>query len=152
VRASNFDYSPDQQENVVFGQAETRNIDFALQPISQSSSRDVVLKDGNSFDFLKGEKGQYTGGEFYVGSENGQAKLWANNTPQRGVLDLGNIGNADLQSVSIPTEGYTRFGVQAVVGHTIVALARDGEEGHFVVCRVMAINGNSEVELNCLFR
>jgi hypothetical protein len=39
--------------------------------------------------------------------------------------------------VTIPTSGYSIFGVEAIIGHTYVSLERDGEEGHQVIFRVI---------------
>ncbi len=86
----------------------------------------------NSYDVSTNTVGNLTGGDFYFS----QGSFWANNVGQRGVLDLGNIGAVSLDDVTIPFTGYTRFGVTAVLNHTYVALAQQGEEGNYIVFRV----------------
>jgi len=95
----------------------------------------VTLKDGNSYDFSEKKFGIYSGGDFYYSS----SKFYANNYGQRGVIDLGNLGSTALKDVEIPAAGYTRFGVQAIAGHTYVSLAQQGEEGRYIVFRVEAM-------------
>ncbi len=97
----------------------------------------IFLYNGNSYDFSAQIRGQLSGGDFYLFEK----KFWANNTGQRGVIDLGNIGNIPLNQVSIPQTGYTRFGVNAVPGRTYVALAQQGEEGSYIVFRIFKASG-----------
>ena len=99
----------------------------------------AVLFNGNSFDFSANTVGEYSGGDLYYSG----GKFFANNVGQRGVRDLGDICNVPLDQVSIPTSGYTRFGVQAATGHTYVSLAQQGEEGHHIIFRVQTIDGQN---------
>lgn len=107
----------------------------------------ITLQDGDSYDFSAGAFGQFTGGDLYL---TGLA-FWANNVGQRGVIDLGDLGDVDLNDVVIPAEGYTRFGVAAAVGHTYVSLAQEGEEGNVIVFRVDGIEGDG-VTLRFVYR
>ena len=80
-------------------------------------------------------------------------EFWANNLNQRGIKDLGNIGSADLAAVTIPTSGYTRFGVNAVTGHTYVSLAQQGETGSHIVFRVTDLRADkSTVTIQYFYR
>ena len=99
----------------------------------------VELANGNSYDFSEHKVGQYTGGDFYLS----ELEFYANNIGQRGLKGLGDIGKVSLGKVAIPANGYTRFGVPAVVGHTYVSLAQEGEEGSYIVFRVTSISGGS---------
>jgi len=114
------------------------NLQLDLSASTQSPSR-VTLHDGDSYDFSKGIRGQYSGGDFYYYD----LSFWANNPPgnptQRGLNDLGDIGAVPLAQVQIPASGYSRYGVPAEVGHTYVSLAEKGEEGSYVVFRVVTI-------------
>ncbi len=113
---------------------------FSLQPILTPPSGTVSLGPGDSYDFLTQTTGSYTGGEFYVGLEDGQMTFFCNNTPQRGVASFGAY-TGDLNDVTlgqISQSRFTMFGVPVVEGHTYVALARQGEEGNYVVFRVTA--------------
>jgi hypothetical protein len=53
------------------------------------------------------------------------------------------VGTTELDAVSIPATGYTRFGVTAVVGHTYVAMAQEGEEGNYIVFRIESMDSDS---------
>jgi hypothetical protein len=109
----------------------------------------AVLNNRDSFDFSTNIVGTLTGGDLYYSG----GKFWANNFAQRGVKDLGDIGNVDLDSVAYSSLGYTRFGVAAVVGHMYLSLAQDGEGSHFIVFRVQSIGaGNSTVTIKYLYR
>ena len=99
----------------------------------------ITLNDGDSYDFSESKRGKYTGGDFYLW----RLKFWSNNVGQRGVKDLGDIGAIPLEHVDIPASGYTRFGVPAVIGHTYVSLAQEGEEGSYIIFRVYSISGES---------
>lgn len=109
----------------------------------------AVLYDRNSFDFSANLIGQLTGGDLYYSG----GKFWANNLRQRGLKDLGDIGNVDLKDVIITSGGYTRFGVDAVEGHTYVSLAHEGEEGNHIVFRVNSIAADqSELAIEYCYR
>jgi hypothetical protein len=109
----------------------------------------AVLDDGDSFDFSTNILGSFTGGDLYYY----QGKFWANNFNQKGVTDLGNIGNADLATVNIPNSGFTRFGVDAAAGHTYMSMAQEGESGSYIAFRVTAISADkSKVTIRYLYR
>ena len=92
-----------------------------------------------------------TGGDLYYGVYEGIGGFWANNLGQRGIQDVGDIGEVPLDEVAIPNEN-SQFGVPAVLGHTYVSLAQEGEEGHVIVFRVEAINDNySSVQILYLY-
>ncbi len=107
----------------------------------------AVLNDEDSFDFSTNTLGNVTGGDLYYY----QGKFWANNYNQKGVADLGNIGNVDLATINIPNSGFTRFGVNAVVDHTYMSLAQEGETGGYIAFRVSAI-GKSSLTIRYLYR
>jgi Zn-dependent metalloprotease len=98
----------------------------------------VVLEDRDSFDFSTNSLGTLTGGDLYYSG----GKFWANNINQKGVTNLGNVGDVDLTTVNIPTAGYTRFGVNAVSGHTYISKAQEGELGSYIVFRVTDISAD----------
>jgi hypothetical protein len=128
-------------------------LDADMQAVSGVAAGEVTLTDGESYHFLTGERGAYTGGEFYVYIEGSSVEFYANND-QRGVVSLGDLGDADLYEVSfcsVRESDYTRFGVTAVEGHTYVALARAGEEGNYVAFRVTSIGAGS-VTLEYVYR
>lgn len=109
----------------------------------------AVLGDGDSFDFSTNTLGSFTGGDLYFYD----GKFWANNYEQNGVRDLGGIGDPDLAGVTIPKSGYTRFGVNAVVGHTYSSKAQDGEQQSYIVFRVTDLGaGGSTVTIRYLYR
>lgn len=109
----------------------------------------AVLQENDSFDFSTNNLGTFTGGDLYYYG----GKFWANNLNQKGVIDLGDIGDADLAEVNIPTTGYTRFGVNAISGHTYVSKAQKGESGSFIVFHVDDISGDkSNVTISYFYR
>jgi len=109
----------------------------------------AILDDTDSFDFSTNIVGYLSGGDLYYSG----GKFWANNRNQKGVTDLGDIGDVDLATVDIPSEGYTRFGVTAVTGHTYMSQAQEGETGGYIAFRVTEINADkSEVTIKYLYR
>lgn len=126
------------------------------EALNESEAEEIsvlTLYDGDSYHFLSGAKDKYTGGDFYFSFSEIGPSFWANNLHQRGLLDLVNIGEVDLNEVIIPDEGYyERFGVTAIVGHTYVSLAQEGEEDHFIVFRVLEIKTDSFVKLEYVYR
>jgi hypothetical protein len=100
----------------------------------------VRLANRESYHFREGTRGRLQGGDFYVSiSQNGAAQFFANNQGQRGLVDLGDVGSVPLSMVSAPASGYYKYGVPAVAGHTYVSLAREGEEGRYVIFRVQRV-------------
>lgn len=107
------------------------------------------LTDRDSYDVSTNLLGTFTGGDFYFFDD----AFWSNNAEQRGVQDLGDIGNVALEDVVIPITGYTRQRVNAVLDHTYVALAQAGEEGSFIVFRVNDFDAaNDKVVIQYLYR
>jgi hypothetical protein len=78
------------------------------------------------YDFSERTYQSVTGGDFYFA----QTSFFANNIGQRGVVSVGTCSSLD--SVTIPTTGYTRFGVPAVAGRCYVALTHNDERNHIV--------------------
>jgi hypothetical protein len=109
----------------------------------------AVLNNRNSFDFSTNTLGTLTGGDLYYSG----GKFWANNLNQKGLKDLGNIGDPDMTTLNIPTTGYTRFGVNAVVGHTYISKAQQGEFGSYIIFRVTDISADkSSVTIEYFYR
>jgi len=108
----------------------------------------AVLFHMDSYDFSANVVSEITGGDLYYYD----GKFWANNYQQRGVIDLGDVGATTLDAVNIPNAGYTRFGVDAVVGHTYVSMAQEGEEASYIAFRVTEMSGdNSEVTVEYFY-
>ena len=97
----------------------------------------VTLGD-QSFDFSTQTLGaSVAGGDlYYLSSVCGICNpadtmaFWANNVGQRGLLGLGPVPLLSIDS--IPMSGYTRFGVDSIIGHSYISLAQQGEEGNFI--------------------
>ena len=79
------------------------------------------------YDFSAGTYQSFTGGDFYFGNN----KFFANNVGQRGLISVGPCTSVDSVN-SIPTTGYTIFGVPAVAGNCYVALTHNDERNHIV--------------------
>ena len=70
------------------------------------------LGDRESFHFKTGKTGRLKGGDFYLTiDDNGAAQFYANNSGQRGLVDLGDIGKVPLDQVPLPDSGYYQFGI-----------------------------------------
>ena len=82
-----------------------------------------------------------TEGDFYFSPSH--PSFWANNQGQRGIVDLGKI-NISLDQVTPPQSGYYKFGIPAIVGHVYVSLAREGNEGEYIIFRVLDIQVSDE--------
>jgi serine/threonine protein kinase len=130
------------------------NISGQLQPAPSTRRGRVRLRDGDSYHFLAQRmfEHQYQGGDFYVGGSPDGPKFWANNLYQGGLVEVGNTENKPLERVIPPPAGYNRFGVLASAGHTYVSLAKEGEEGHYVIFRVVALGDDSSVEIEYYYR
>lgn len=149
--------------NIDFESEETQKDLLEIEEITDEPGEDLdesgaeeinelTLYDGDSYHFLSGARDKYTGGDFYFSFSEIGPSFWANNLYQRGLLDLGNIGEVDLNEVIIPDEGYYEFGVKAIAGHTYVSLAQEGEGGRFIVFRVLEIETDSFVKLEYVYR
>jgi hypothetical protein len=111
-----------------------------------TSGQKLSLKNRDSYHFSKGARGKLSGGDFYLHiNDDGQAKFFANNRYQRGLVDIGDVGNTALNKVSIPESGYYKFGVPAIEGHTYISLAKEGEEGHYIIFRVVKVRSKGVV-------
>lgn len=113
----------------------------------------LVLNSSDSYDFSASIRGELSGGDFYYLYQGGLGKFWANNLGQRGVQDLGNLGSTSLDAVQMPIGNYYQFGVQAVLDHTYVSLAQEGEEGCYIIFRATSLASNSSsVTIEYLYR
>lgn len=94
-----------------------------------------------SFDFRTKMIGDdASGADFYFSGR--YPAFWANNRGQRGVADLGKMAGP-LDKIDVPSSGYSRQNVNAVVGNTYAALAGEGHEGDVIVFRVLDIGYSS---------
>lgn len=143
-------------------------MDFCLekaQPIPFKGEVTLASEhmDGaKSYHFLEGKfypGNACIGGDFYYGRK----LFYANNAGQRGLMDLGQV-NQPLEEIIPPADGgeineprpdvparrYYRFGVPAQKGHTYVSLARELEEGYYIIFKVLELNDDS-VRLEYLY-
>jgi hypothetical protein len=99
---------------------------------SDKSGATLVANDSTrrGYDFSVRTYRDVTGGDFYFV----QNAFFANNIGQRGVISAGACTSVD-SGISIPTTGYTRFGVAAVAGTCYVALTHN-DERNYIVFRV----------------
>jgi len=88
------------------------------------------------FDFSTATYTGVTGGDFYINS----GQFFANNVGQRGVVSTGACDS--MLDPTIPTTGFTRFGVTAVAGNCYVALTHNDERDN-IVFRVEAVSASS---------
>jgi len=91
-----------------------------------SVRRDCIRTVGDFyFQRIRGGDPEYIFGADYVD--------WG----QRGLRDMGAVGLFDIHA--LPTDEQYEPTVEAVVGHSYVALARAGEEGHYILFTVVAM-------------
>jgi len=133
-------------EKLGAGSGRESRVSRSRERASRPTSRQIRLRNNESYHFSTGRRGKVTGGDFYFSfGTRGVPQFWANNRYQRGVVDLGDIGNVDLRRIRLPRTRYSQQGVRAIVGHTYVALAREGEEGNYIVYRVEEIGPSKSV-------
>ena len=157
---SDYFFSDPQESNLLaslyFADDDNNNLDDGVPHFHQIHNvfanhglLQAILLNTNSYDVSTNTLGTLTGGDFYFLS----GSFWANNFGQRGVIGLGDIGAVPLDQAQIPLSGYSRFGVTATVDHTYVSLAQQGEEGSYIVFRVLDISAaNDEIVIEYLYR
>jgi len=109
----------------------------------------VTLLNGEGYDFSERTSGSITHGDFYFSSNSGAGRFWANNVGMRGLVDLG-VTTGSLEDVTVPASGYYMFGVEALLGHTYVSLAEDGEADYYIIFRVTAVS-SAETTLDWIY-
>ncbi|MBI4339856.1 MAG: thrombospondin type 3 repeat-containing protein, partial [Chloroflexi bacterium] len=129
------------------------NRSFGLDPapLPQPGEPSISLKNGEGYHFLAQKQGGWCYGDFNVQIGSGWAYFSAWCDQQRGIQDLGNLGDKPLKDVAIPASGYTECCPNIVVGHTYVARAKVGQEGHYIVFRVTELVANDHVTLKYLY-
>jgi hypothetical protein len=101
----------------------------------------ITLRDGGTYHFLAQETDQYWCDGSFVTQLAGQMPIFYvnRNSGHRGLHDLGDIGGIPLDQITIPSTGYQMHGVDIIDGHTYVSLAREGEEGNYIVSRMIEV-------------
>ena len=102
-------------------------LNVSLVTVTAAILAGTVSAQRQGYDFSAGTYQTFTGGDFYFANN----KFLANNVGQRGVISAGACTSIDSVN-SIPTTGYTRFGVPAVAGNCYVALTHNDERNHIV--------------------
>src|SRR5436190_2134595 len=102
-------------------------LNVSLVTVTALSTAGTSSAQNQGYDFSVRTYRDVTGGDLYF-AEN---KFFANNVGQRGVISVGACPSL-ASVVSIPTAGYTRFGVTAVTGTCYVALTHNDERNHIV--------------------
>jgi len=90
------------------------------------------------YDFSKQAESWGAADLYYLGVYNVFLADWMG---QRGLVDLGPVALKDIKS--LPESGYCRSGVEAVVGHSYVALAHETEEGYYILFTVTDLHDYS---------
>jgi WD40 repeat protein len=116
----------------------------------------MVLNNRDSYHFLGQAMSQYPGnptrsqndfGDFIFQGGRFSAFFWY----QGGVVDRGRIGDKPLDQVIPRATGYSST-VTAIVGHTYISPAKWGEEGHYIIFRVVGMDANNSVEIEYYYR
>lgn len=111
----------------------------ALDPGPVGDVVTIRTRDGSkAYDFVnERESADLHAGDFYFSGRR-CPQFWANNRGQRGLVDLGDVG-VPLDEIRPPSRArYDKQGVRALVGHTYVALPKEGRSG-LIVFRVLDI-------------
>ena len=129
------------------------NISGQLQAPPATMGRTIRLRDRDTFHFLaqKMYAGAQLGGDFYLSFSGDVPRFWANGVAER------SCGPRRHRQRALEAGGPTRcriraWGVAALEGHTYVALAEKGEEGHYVIFRVTKIAADKSVEIEYEYR
>ena len=116
----------------------------------QGPTAGIVRLDGDSYDFSRGAVS--SGGDFYVYFDGAESAFFANRAGQLGLVQLGALGSVALESVSVPSDGYSRAGVPIVEGDTYVSRAGEAEVDHYIVFRVLEVRLGEYVEIEFTYR
>jgi len=132
--------------------ATAANVSAQLRLPTMPQSGEITLHNSESYHFLSGQRySRPVGGDFYFGFYKDNPEFWANNRHQGGLVDLGQI-QTPLDAVTPPTQGYSRFGVLAEVGHIYVSPAKQGEDDCHIVFRVTEIKKDDSCTLKYYYR
>ena len=133
----------DERGYVVFRveRAATSGVDLSYVIVG-ATNKGVTLSATDSakrgYDFSAGTYQGLSGGDFYFTS----GQFFANNLGQRGVVGVGACSS--VTEVTVPTSGYTRFGVAATAGQCYVSLTHNDERDH-VVFRVDSVDASTAI-------
>ena len=122
----------DERNHIIFRADEVSSASVSMTwkiIISENNGASLSMTDSTrrGYDFSDRAYRNVTGGDFYVATNS----FFANNIGQRGVISVGACPSLD-SVVTIPTTGYTRFGVPVVAGNCYVALTHNDERNHIV--------------------
>jgi len=141
--------------DVYFGTAAIFADGFESGDASAWSSSSVLvsisttLLSGDGYDFSERTSGFANHGDFYFSSLSGLGRFWANNVGMNGLVDVG-VTTVNLEDVTVPASGYYRSGVEAILNHTYVSLAQDGEADYYIIFRVTAVS-STETTLEWIY-
>jgi WD40 repeat protein/tRNA A-37 threonylcarbamoyl transferase component Bud32/tetratricopeptide (TPR) repeat protein len=133
-----------------------------LRRATEQLQGELCLKHLEAYHFLAAKRyfskpaGQFIlfpdGGDFFVEMRDEKVTFRATQGFQRGLKDLGDLGQQPLEEVAVPESNFSRGPITAIVGHTYVVLARAGEEGHYIVMRVKEIVPEESVTVEYVYR
>ncbi len=117
----------------------------SLITLATLSMAGTLSAQNQGYDFSDRIYRGVTGGDFYFA----QNSFVANNIGQRGVISVGACSSLDAVA-SIPTTGYTRFGVPAVTANCYVVLTHNDERYHIVSRADEVSSGNASITLRII--
>ncbi len=109
----------------------------------------VTLLSGEGYDFSEETVGSASHGDFYFFYQSAVSRFWANNAGMRGLVDLG-VTTGSLEDITVPASGYNQFGVEAILDHTYVSLAEEGEDDYYIIFRVWEVS-STETTLEWIY-
>jgi hypothetical protein len=102
----------------------------------------LTLLSEDGYDFSEQTSGDTGHGDFYFLYQSGVSRFWANNVGMRGLVDLG-VTTGSLEDITVPASGYLTQGVEAILDHTYVSLAEDGEDDYYIIFRVWEVSSTA---------
>jgi len=109
----------------------------------------VTLLSAEGYDFSEETLGSAGHGDFYFLNQSGVSRFWANNAGMRGLVDLG-VTTGSLEDITVPASGYYQQGVEAILAHTYVSLAEEGEDDYYIIFRVWEVS-STETTLEWIY-
>jgi len=105
----------------------------AFYRLQHGVTENVCILREDSYDFSDKKFDWLSGGDIYFSDSFSSNNIYANNIPQKGIVDIGTCENAE--TIQMPASGYTRFGVPAIVGHYYIVIDSD-EESSFIIFKL----------------
>ncbi|MBI4282015.1 MAG: carboxypeptidase regulatory-like domain-containing protein [Chloroflexi bacterium] len=124
-----------------------------LSPTSKVTAGTLTLPLYQGYSFATGTMMAWGEGDFQLTRGDPWVLLFYTESSrgQGGIVALGDLGATPLASVSTPSSGYQFYTVPVSVNSVYVAKAREGQEGHYIILRVIEM-GERDVTFDWLYK